>query len=79
VEQIDAIVKPILGTRWQESQPGDSEVRRQLRLVLNNNGLPRRASCTTAPTLTSASTSDLEMGSLGTRDEPPHDECVVSA
>ncbi|MGD0249079.1 MAG: type I restriction endonuclease subunit R, partial [Candidatus Limnocylindrales bacterium] len=40
VEQIDAIVKPIRGTRWQESQPGDREVRRQLRLVLKNNGLP---------------------------------------
>lgn len=40
VEQIDAIVKPIRGTGWQESQPGDREVRRQLRLVLRNNGLP---------------------------------------
>jgi type I restriction enzyme R subunit len=40
VEQIDAIVKPIRGTSWQESQPGDREVRRQLRLVLKNNGLP---------------------------------------
>jgi type I restriction enzyme R subunit len=40
VEQIDAIVKPIRGTRWQESQPGDREVRRQLRLVLKNAGLP---------------------------------------
>ncbi len=39
-EQIDAIVKPIRGTGWQESQPGDREVRRQLRLVLRNNGLP---------------------------------------
>ena len=25
---------------WQASQPGDREVRRQLRLVLNRNGLP---------------------------------------
>ena len=40
VEQVDAIVKPIRGTRWQESQPGDREVRRQLRLVLKNSGLP---------------------------------------
>jgi type I restriction enzyme R subunit len=40
VEQIDAIVKPIRGTSWQESQPGDREVRRQLRLILKNNGLP---------------------------------------
>ena len=33
-------LKPIRGTSWQESQPGDREVRRQLRLVLKNNGLP---------------------------------------
>ncbi len=40
VEDIDAIVRPIRGTRWQESQPGDREVRRQLRLVLKRSGLP---------------------------------------
>lgn len=40
VEDIDAIVRPIRGTGWQESQPGDREVRRQLRLVLRNSGLP---------------------------------------
>jgi type I restriction enzyme R subunit len=40
VEQIDAIVRPVRGTNWQTSQPGDREVRRQLRLVLRNNGLP---------------------------------------
>jgi type I restriction enzyme R subunit len=40
VEQIDAIVRPIRGTGWQESQPGDREVRRQLRLVLKDCGLP---------------------------------------
>jgi type I restriction enzyme R subunit len=40
VEQIDALVRPIRGTGWQTSQPGDREVRRQLRLVLKNNGLP---------------------------------------
>lgn len=40
VEEIDALVRPIRGTRWQESQPGDREVRRQLRLVLNSSGLP---------------------------------------
>lgn len=40
VEQIDAIVRPVRGTNWQTSQPGDREVRRQLRLVLKNNGLP---------------------------------------
>lgn len=40
VEQIDAIVRPVRGTGWQTSQPGDREVRRQIRLVLKNNGLP---------------------------------------
>jgi len=40
VEDIDALVRPIRGTRWQESQPGDREVRRQLRLVLKDAGLP---------------------------------------
>jgi type I restriction enzyme, R subunit len=40
VEQIDEIVRPVRGTGWQDSQPGDREVRRQLRLVLKNNGLP---------------------------------------
>lgn len=40
VEDIDALVRPIRGTRWQESQPGDREVRRQLRLILKNSGLP---------------------------------------
>ena len=40
VEQIDALVRPIRGSGWQTSQPGDREVRRQLRLVLRNNGLP---------------------------------------
>jgi type I restriction enzyme R subunit len=40
VEQIDGIVRPVRGTGWQTSQPGDREVRRQLRLVLHNNGLP---------------------------------------
>ena len=40
VEEVDALVRPIRGTRWQESQPGDREVRRQLRLVLKNSGLP---------------------------------------
>ena len=28
------------GTRWPESQPGDREVRRQLRLILKDSGLP---------------------------------------
>jgi type I restriction enzyme R subunit len=40
VEQIDAIVRPVRGTGWQSSQPGDREVRQQLRLVLKRNGLP---------------------------------------
>jgi type I restriction enzyme R subunit len=39
-EQIDAIVRPVRGTGWQTSHPGDREVRLQLRLVLKNNGLP---------------------------------------
>ena len=38
--EIDAIARPVRGTGWQESQPGDREVRRQLRLVLRNNALP---------------------------------------
>jgi type I restriction enzyme R subunit len=38
-EQIDALVRPVRDTGWQTSQPGDREVRRQLRLVLKNNGL----------------------------------------
>ncbi len=40
VDQIDQIVRPVRGTGWQSSQPGDREVRRQLRLVLKNNALP---------------------------------------
>ncbi|MFN8620616.1 MAG: HsdR family type I site-specific deoxyribonuclease [Chloroflexota bacterium] len=40
VEDIDALVRPIRGSRWQESQPGDREVRQQLRLILRNAGLP---------------------------------------
>ena len=40
VEQTDAIVRPVRDTGWQTSQPGDREVRRQLRLSLKNNGLP---------------------------------------
>ncbi len=40
VEQIDAIVRPVRDTGWQDSQPGDREVRRQLRLVLKSSGLP---------------------------------------
>jgi hypothetical protein len=38
IEDIDALVRPIRGTRWQESQPGDREVRRQLRLVFKEAG-----------------------------------------
>ena len=44
--------------RLAESQPGDREVRRQLRLVLDNNGLPPAATSTTGPTPTSASTTE---------------------
>ncbi len=40
VEQIDALVRPVRGTSWQTSGPGDREIRRQLRLILKNSGLP---------------------------------------
>ena len=40
VEQIDAIVRPVRGTGWQESQPGDRTVRQELRKVLRASGLP---------------------------------------
>jgi type I restriction enzyme R subunit len=40
VEQIDDIVRPVRGSGWQSSFPGDREVRRQLRLALSRNGLP---------------------------------------
>lgn len=34
VEKIDSIVRPVRGTKWQQSQPGDRQVRKELRLVL---------------------------------------------
>jgi type I restriction enzyme, R subunit len=40
VEEIDDIVRPVRGTGWQQSHPGDREVRREIRLVLKNQGLP---------------------------------------
>jgi len=40
VEQIDAIVRRVRCSGWQTSQPGNREIRVQLRLVLKNNGLP---------------------------------------
>lgn len=40
LEQIDDIVRPVRGSGWQSSFPGDREVRRQLRLALSRNGLP---------------------------------------
>lgn len=40
VEDIDAIVRPVRGSGWQTSQPGDREVRRRLRVCLNRHGLP---------------------------------------
>ena len=40
VEKIDSLVRPVRGTGWQTSQPGDREVRRQLRLILKDSGLP---------------------------------------
>jgi type I restriction enzyme R subunit len=39
VEQVDSLVNPVKGTKWQTSHPGDREVRLQLRLILHNNGL----------------------------------------
>ena len=40
VRDIDEIVRQASFTGWQESQPGDREVRNQLRLVLKSKGLP---------------------------------------
>ena len=40
VEEIDDIVRPVRGTGWQQSHPGDREVRREIRLVLKSQGLP---------------------------------------
>lgn len=40
VEKIDSIVRPVRGTKWQQSQPGDRQVRKELRLVLKESGLP---------------------------------------
>ncbi|MHB8719243.1 MAG: type I restriction endonuclease subunit R [Candidatus Dormibacteria bacterium] len=40
VTEIDAIVKEVRFSGWQVSQPGDKEVRRQIRKVLNANSLP---------------------------------------
>ncbi len=51
VEKIDAIVRPVRGTGWQESQPGDREVRQQLRLVLKDSGLPPQGEIFDAPSL----------------------------
>jgi type I restriction enzyme, R subunit len=40
IEKIDSLVIQTRYTGWQASQPGDREVRRQLRLVLKEYGLP---------------------------------------
>ncbi len=40
VGKIDSIVRPIRGTGWQQSQPGDRTVRQELRKVLRDSGLP---------------------------------------
>lgn len=40
VGQVDSLVQPVRGTGWQTSHPGDRTVRRELRLILKNNGLP---------------------------------------
>lgn len=39
-EDIDAIVRPVHGTGWQASHPGDREVRKEIRKVLRSHGLP---------------------------------------
>jgi len=40
VEQVDSLVAPVRGTGWQSSNPGDRQVRQELRLILHRNGLP---------------------------------------
>jgi type I restriction enzyme R subunit len=40
VERIDAIAGQVRGTGWQESQPADKEVRREIRKVLRDYSLP---------------------------------------
>jgi type I restriction enzyme R subunit len=40
VEKIDELVQPVRGSGWQTSSPGDRAVRREIRLVLKNAGLP---------------------------------------
>jgi type I restriction enzyme R subunit len=40
VKQVDSLVQPVRGTGWQTSHPGNQLVRRELRVILNNNGLP---------------------------------------
>ncbi|MFC8663092.1 type I restriction endonuclease subunit R [Streptomyces sp. NPDC057199] len=40
IEKIDALVLQTRYTGWQASQPGDREVRRQLRVILKEYGLP---------------------------------------
>ena len=40
VKEVDEIVRQVRFTGWQTSQPGDREVRHQLRLILNRHSLP---------------------------------------
>lgn len=40
VSDIDTIVRSVRFSGWQTSQPGDREVRKQLRLILKKYGLP---------------------------------------
>jgi len=40
VTDIDTIVRSVRFSGWQTSQPGDREVRKQLRLILKRYGLP---------------------------------------
>ena len=61
VEQIDAIVRPVRGTGWQKRRPGDRKFRRQLRLVLANNGLTAGAELYDRATPTSQSTTSARL------------------
>lgn len=40
VERIDQLVRPVKGTGWQSSQPGDRTLRQALRKILKDSGLP---------------------------------------
>ena len=42
VDRVDSIVRPVRGTGWQSSSPGDRSVRMELRIALQDCGLPVR-------------------------------------